>query len=193
MPPEDVVLLPDDLLEGGAPARGLQPAWAELELQPALVEPIVGLPEFGRISAVDQHRNTHLPGLVPDGCNARVVDRDPVAVRVEGGEPEVLENLETRRSVANVLLQLGGRSLTPSRRSHSPEVYVREEHEPAGGVPRHAFETRDKGPSASPREIDHDRHVQLVHLSDEPVRRRPPTCAWPAGGRECRRTESERA
>ena len=46
MPPEEVVLLPDDLLEGGAPARGLYPLWSKSQLEPALIEAVVRLPKL---------------------------------------------------------------------------------------------------------------------------------------------------
>ena len=151
-------------LSGGADAPRPQP-----ELEPALVEAVVGLPELRRVGRVDEHRDPEFACLVPERRQARVVDRDTVAAGVPVGHAEALEDLEAGGAVAHIRFQLRGRPLAPAGLAHAPEHRVGEEDEAPRVAPGHLLEPRRELVATAPRQVDHDRHVQLVHLGDQAV------------------------
>ena len=155
--------------KGGEPVGGADAPRPELELQPALVEAVVGLPELRRVGRVDEHRYPEFAGLVPYGRETRVVHRYPVAVGVTVGHAEALEDLQAGGTVPDVLLQLRGGLLAPAGLADAEEVDVGEEDETARMPPRQFLEPVNERDAAAPRQVHHHRHVELVHLGDQAV------------------------
>ena len=188
--PEQVVLLADDLLEGRELAGWPDPPRPQPQFEPAFVEAVVGLPELGGVGGVDQHRNPQLAGLVPQRRQARVVDRNPVAVGVPIRHSKALEDFQARSTVPHVLFQLRGSLLAPAGFPDAEEVGVGEEDE-ARRMPRgHVLEPVGQRKAAAAGEVHHDRHVELVHLTHQALDVGGRTSVRRADGRECPRTGS---
>ena len=152
--------------KGGAPTRGLNPPRSKRQLEPALLESVVGLPKFCRVGGVNQHGDPQFAGFRPDRVETGIVDGDPIPIGVERAQPQALEDLQTGGPGGDIRFELGRRPLTPSGLAHTSKVDVGEKDEASRVVAGHVLEPCDEARSASARQVDHDRHVEFIHLPD---------------------------
>ena len=161
------MLLSQDLLEGRVLLGRAGAAGKLLELQPPLVVLVLRLEEGTRLAGVDEHRDPELGALVPDGIQARIVDRHAPAARVGHGQAQVLEDLQAARAVAHVLGELRGGPISPPGRLNPLVVQVGEDDEAAGVAARQvAVALLELGPLRT-AQVHHHLEVDPVHVGHQ--------------------------
>jgi hypothetical protein len=106
---------------------------------------------------------------LPDGVEPWVIGGNPVTIPVLERHAEVLEDLESLRTVPNILLQLCRGPLAPSGIIDAVVIQVGEHGEPVRVAALHGFYGLREAFTCSPAQIHHDTHIHLVHGDDERI------------------------